>query len=70
MLRAHMPINPVSTRERLHALPADVRLALRARNVVTPLVALDRHLAPRAALHPVRLHPLVELGRAVVRGAG
>lgn len=56
----HMSIYPLSTRERLHTLPTDVRLTPRARHMVAPLRPLDRHITCWTVLHIVLLHPLLE----------
>jgi len=70
VLLAHMVVDALALVERRETDPADVRLAPRARHVVAPLVALDRHLAARAPLHVVLVRPLREqllLGRVPLR---
>ena len=60
MLDAHVLVNALTSRECRQTLPANVRLAARARHVVAPFAALDRHLAPRTALDVVVRRPLIK----------
>lgn len=56
----HMSVNSFSTRESLHTLPTDMRLASRTRQMIAPLYLLDPRVACRALLDIVLLDPFLE----------